>query len=277
MAYVPGTTAQMVGEMDAFPVEDADLFIVGFPKSGTNWMSIVLANLYDHWETTRTTSGHIVPDFSVPSRPESGLPGFESCLGVAPPRLMKTHLPYPYMPLAFREGRGRAIFIMRNPKDACDSLYANMQDALGQDCCSWEDHVDAYLCGETAFGPWLDSVVGWCKQTGNPRVLHLTFEGVQADQRRALERIVDFVGPVESTRFEKVLGAMDFEGMKRSGLDAEYQPGMTRRAGKIGGWKAHFSPEQSTRFDEELDRPLRELGIALVYEGPSEPADQRGK
>jgi hypothetical protein len=229
-------------------------------------MSIVLANLYDHWETIKRTPEHVVPDLSTWSRPHTGLPGFEMCLSAPSPRLLKAHLPFSHMPRAFREGRGKVVYIMRNPKDVCDSLYANMLSARGPDTYRWDEHVDAFLDGATAFGPWIDHVLSWHEQAENPQVLRLTYEGVQLDQRGALERIAEFVEPVEPDRLAWLLDSMDFEGMKRAGLDKQYQPGMARRAGKVGGWKQRFTVEQSERFAELLDRPLRVRGIDIVYE-----------
>jgi hypothetical protein len=265
LAYTNDTTLELVRNIEAFPVGEDDVIIVGFPKSGTNWMNVVLGNLYDHWETTKRTPGNMVPELSVPSRPAVGFQGYEACIASPSPRLMKTHLPYPYMPRAFREGKGKAIFIVRNPKDVCDSFYTNLQPHLHEGW-GWDEHLDAFLRGTVPFGPWLDSVSGWYDQLGNERVLHLTYEGVQFDNRGALERIAEFVGPVQPGVLDSMLAVMDLKAMKQAGLDKQFQPSMTRREGKIGGWKKRFTVDQSERFDELIDKPLRASGIDLVYE-----------
>ncbi len=267
-AYTSDTTLQLVRDIEAFPVGGDDLIIVGFPKSGTNWMNIVLAQLYDHWETTKRTPGNVVPEFSVPMRPAVGFQGYDVCVDSPSPRLMKTHLAFPLMPRAFREGHGRAIFIARNPKDVCDSFFNNLRKVL-HDGWGWDEFVDAFLRGTMPFGPWLDSVCGWYDRMGSNQVLHLTYEGAQMDHRGALEQIVEFVGPVTPGRTDEVLAVMGFEAMHEAGLDQKFQPGMARRQGKIGGWRRHFTVDQSERFDELIDAPLRARGIAMRYDAPA--------
>nr|XP_006819604.1 PREDICTED: estrogen sulfotransferase-like [Saccoglossus kowalevskii] len=52
-----------------FPVEMDDVFIVGFPKSGTTWLQIVLSSLYEDWGTCRMNSHGRVPLLEMPTVP----------------------------------------------------------------------------------------------------------------------------------------------------------------------------------------------------------------
>ena len=52
-----------------------------------------------------------------------------------------------------------------------------------------------------------------------------------------------------------MIGATNVEAMQRHGLDKQFQPSMTRREGKVRGWKRRCTVAQSDRVDEALDKP----------------------
>ena len=266
VAYTPNVTPAFLEGIENFPMEDGDVIVAGHPKSGTNWMDITLAHLFDHWETCKITPNRVVPELSVPDDLDSDFQGFNKCIAAPSPRLMKTHLPYNLLPRAFREDHvGKAIYVTRNPKDVCDSYFHNLKTVVNGDW-TWEQHYEAFLRGTLFFGPWLDNVISWY-ENGGDRVLRLKYEEMHIDKRGTLERIIDFVGvPVASERLDQIIRDTDFEAMKKSGMDKQYQPSMTRRQGKAGGWKTRFTVEQSERFDRELDAPLRARGINMIYE-----------
>jgi hypothetical protein len=266
VAYTPDATVQFVHDIDAFPMGADDVIVSGYPKSGTNWLNIVLANLYDHWETTKITHEHRVPELSVPCRPSINFDGYGKCIAAASPRLMKTHLPLSHMPRAFRDARiGKVVHVTRNPKDVCDSYFNNLQNWIPEGW-TWDDHVDAFLRGYVFFGSWLDNVLSWHTHGVQDRVLNISYEEMKRDPRAAVERIVGFVGPAEPGKIDAVASATDFEAMKKSGLDRQYQPNMKRRGARVGAWKTRFTVEQSERLDAAFDPALRAAGIRVCYE-----------
>jgi hypothetical protein len=91
MAYSTYCSARMLDLLENFPVDESDVFLVGFPKSGTNYLNILVANLYDGWGTTRISRGGTVPEISIPDLPEQEMDRLETCLAAQVPRLMKSH------------------------------------------------------------------------------------------------------------------------------------------------------------------------------------------
>ncbi len=266
--YAPGTTAEFIERIENFPINNNDVVVVGYPKSGTNWLAIVLANLYpEHWETTKITIDRQIPDLCVASDKAAKFQGFDECLAAPSPRLMKSHLQFDHMPRAFREsGKGKVVYVRRNPKDSCDSGFTNHQLGLGE-AWTWEHHVDAFLEGKVFFGKWTDNVLSWQDKTEADGVLNLVYEDMKRDKPGALRRVVDFLGiPIEDGAIERVIAATGFEAMKKNGLDRQYQVWMTRREGGSGGWKKRFTVAQSEKFDAELGPILRAHGIAVTYD-----------
>lgn len=268
LAYPPNVTMDLIEGIENFPVEDGDVFVVGFPKSGTNLVDIILANLYDHWTTTKLTPDKIVPELAVPEGTAEGLPGFQSCLKCSSPRLIRTHLPFDRMPRAFREGRGKAVYIARNPKDVCESHYENVRAFLG-DHMSWDEFIYAFIEGTVPFGPYVRNLLTWNDPSLDDRVLRLTFEDLVSDKRAGVHKIVDFLGAVPAEKIDQMVEQTSFKAMKTNELGKQFQPGAMRRKGKIGGWKGRFTVEQSELFDLKIDALLRLKGIHLKYEDPA--------
>lgn len=261
IAYTPDMTDAFVAGIESFPIGDGDVIAAGYPKSGTNWLTIILARLYPDWRTTKVTGTGRAPSLDVPSRPAIGFEGLDECLAVGPPRLMKVHSPIQHMPAAFRDGgKGKAIYITRNPKDVCDSYFGQLSPWLPEEW-TWERHVDAFVEGHVFFGPWLDNVIGWHRGRPGSNILHLSYEEMNRDRRTAIERIVDFVGPVPAGAIDRVEDETGFRKMQEGKLSAQYQPQMLRREGRSGAWKRRFTLEQSERLDAAFGPALRAAGI----------------
>ena len=65
------------------------------------------------------------------------------------PRLIKTHLSYQMLPIQIKEKKNRIIYVTRNPRDACVSLFNHFQ-VLNCYTGTFPDLVDAFLddaCG----------------------------------------------------------------------------------------------------------------------------------
>src|SRR3954469_23411979 len=89
VAYTPDVTDAIAATIEAFPLGERDVIAAGYPKSGTNWLTITLARLYPDWETTKVTGTGRAPSLDVPSRPAIGFEGLDECLAAPSPRLMK--------------------------------------------------------------------------------------------------------------------------------------------------------------------------------------------
>ncbi len=268
-------------EVRQFPLDDRDLVISGFPKSGTNWMQVMLSNLWDDWTTTRNEYRR-VPNIS--GRLSDDYEGYESCISCDPPRLMKTHLPRELFPSRWPE-HGKVVHITRNPKDVCVSYFANFS-RLGdvpsfagspQITRDFEEYLEQFLRGEVLYGPYLDNVLSW-RDFEHPNLLKVTYEEARADVRWVLQRIIEFVGkPVDDDRIDRVIAETEFEAMRKNSevrnqinvpkvLHEEKDGGpVFLRSGTVGDWKNGLTVAMSERIDDELVAPLEEHGVNLRY------------
>ncbi|MET0986571.1 MAG: hypothetical protein ABW034_14310, partial [Steroidobacteraceae bacterium] len=64
--WSPNTSAEVLRQVEQYEFDASDATAVGYPKSGTNWLQIMLANLYDDWGTTAIAHNRAVPHLEIP-------------------------------------------------------------------------------------------------------------------------------------------------------------------------------------------------------------------
>ena len=262
-----------------FPFNDGDVAVVGFPKSGTSWIQVMLTNMYDDW------GNHKLPLSKVPSLhgdgndfPTMHYYGYETALALESPRLMKSHLRREYFPARWPE-HGKVVHITRNPKDVCVSFYfesagfAELSKGKVKLPTDFDGFVEAFTGGEVAFSPYVDNIASWWNFE-HPNLCKLVYEDFRHEPRAALEKVAQFLGkPVTEERLTEVAEKGLFENMKdndyrfqinhvdlREGTDKPFV-----RKGKIGGWRDYLTMSQSEVIDREIVGPLEVQGIHLNY------------
>jgi hypothetical protein len=266
-----------------FPLEDDDLIIAGFPRSGTNWIQVIVANLWDDWSTTQNEHKR-VPNISGASVGDAesseedflqGYEGYASCIAVGSPRLMKCHLPPELMPARWPE-HGKVLHISRNPKDVCVSYFHMTQtaSALGHSAAvraELEEYVDKFVAGEVPYGPYLDHMLEWYR-VDSPNLLRVTYEGVKADTLGFVKQLAEFLDkPVSSARAEEIVSKSEFNNMRNNELTDQINvPHVFRdranqfmRKGVVGGWKSELTVHMSELIDEAIVARLAENGIVF--------------
>uniref|UniRef100_A0ABI7YXZ7 Sulfotransferase n=1 Tax=Felis catus TaxID=9685 RepID=A0ABI7YXZ7_FELCA len=100
-------------------VQDDDIFIITYPKSGTNWMIEILSLILKDGDPSWIRS---VPIWKRAPWCETILGAF-SLSDQPRPRLMSSHLPIQLFAKAFFTSKAKVIYIGRNPRDVVVSLY----------------------------------------------------------------------------------------------------------------------------------------------------------
>lgn len=244
-----------------FPLADDDLIIAGYPKSGTNWIQVVLASLWDGWGTCAITERGQVPNLSG-ANDVPGYAGFDICMKAQSPRLMKVHFAREFMPGRWPQ-HGKVIHVMRNPKDVVVSNYHELKDSVGL-TEDFDSYFDRWLDNDLSpYSPYLSNNQSW-RDFEHQNLLKITYEEVRKDVRPALKRIIEFVGrPVSEKRLDEVIAKTSFDAMKKNELrlqvnhfrfDDEEKPFL--RKGAVGGWKGKLTAEQAERVEREVIRPM---------------------
>jgi hypothetical protein len=281
MFVIDTATAHTADEIADFALGDDDVIVVGFPKSGTSWLQIMVANL---WDDLHTCGGNLrkVPSLHGRSVDADGVRyyGYADCVTLESPRLIKTHLPRGMMPTRWPE-HGKVVHITRNPKDVCVSFffelyYMQRRTAPGSEVGvdDFAEHFSRFVAGNVPWGPYVENIVSW-REFDNPNLFKLTYEEARRNTRDVLGRIVDFVGrPIAPGRIEEVVTKTKFESMRKSEIRLQINHPDIRedtaapfmRKGVVGDWRNMFTVAQNEIFDRTIVSRLEAHGVYLDYE-----------
>lgn len=236
--------------MKGVRVQDEDIFLVSYPRSGNTWVRFLLANLMRNED--EEIDFHNIHDYV----PEIGRDN-KRIKQMPPPRIIKSHDPY--------DSRyPRVIYLVRDGRDVYVSFYHYRLNVLPEDCsfqdflrredhfpCLWRDHVDSWL---------------YEQRDVHPDLITLRYEDLLEDAGRELERLVDFVGiqaseldikvAVENSSFHHMKEIEKSKGRKYAPTDAD----QFIRKGEHGNWRDYFTEEDKAFFKKRAGDMLIRLG-----------------
>lgn len=236
-----------------------DIFISTYPKCGTTWMQHVVWLLLHGGqplgpEQRMTTC--------IPHLEEVGRECIEA---LAPPRVIKTHLPFalcPYHPQA------RYIYVVRNPFDCAVSFFHHTRGFIKHydfAAGTFDDFFEVFVRGEVDFGDYFENVLSWLAHADDPNVLVTSYEAMQGDLAGVVAALGAFLGsPLgdaakDPALVARILEHSSFASMSKDQLRwaskrPDEMPPFVRK-GIVGDWLNHYSPAQCRRLLARLDAP----------------------
>ncbi|KAF8391768.1 hypothetical protein HHK36_022002 [Tetracentron sinense] len=116
------------------------------------------------------------------------------------PRLFATHMPYTSLLESIIECRCRIVYICWNPRDTFISIWNFMNkirsNILKTPLLPLEEGFDMFCKGATPFGPFLDHVLAYWKESlEKPQtILFLKYEEFKARPSDQLKKLAEFLG-----------------------------------------------------------------------------------
>ncbi|XP_077865125.1 sulfotransferase 2B1-like [Saccoglossus kowalevskii] len=216
-----------------------DVIITTFPKSGTTWMLQLVSEMFPdlNWQLKPTNLAARACYFYENADLLTG----NYAIHVKAVQTTLHEMPSPRLMYSHRENttRCKIIYITRNPKDVCVSMFHFLNSDKG----------------DVVFGPWTDHVIGWKRFGVDDGVLHVAYEDMRADLKSVAFKISQFLSrPVDDDQLKRALKRSDFQSMKEAGDD-----------GRVGDWKSHFTVSQNELFDQTISRIMNENGVKLTY------------
>jgi hypothetical protein len=252
-----------------FAVEDGDIFVVTYPRSGTTWTEQMVHLLVNKGEQGEQRLTDAVPWLeTLPHRPN----GMIEFLKTMPsPRRFTCHLPYALMPL-LRDKTAKIIYVARNPKDVAVSTYFHNQSKGGYEG-TWEEHFHEFLHGDVGFGPYFDHILPWWQASQkDQRILFLKYEDMKHDHADSVTRLASFLDlHADSQLIETVVSLSSFQSMtSKETTNFDWIPQRADvpkhfRKGEIGDWRNHFSAEQSRLMDDLVRKKLKDSGLQFDF------------
>ncbi|GMR49437.1 hypothetical protein PMAYCL1PPCAC_19632, partial [Pristionchus mayeri] len=284
---MPGMVSsnEVIRSLKDFPLDEDDVVIVTYPKSGTTWSSELISAIVHQGDTEGITPVPMeqrvpwlemdykyIPEdsFIHPKNRAAPLPS-------AKKRVWFTHLYLEYLPEAAKQGKCKVLYVGRNPKDTAVSFlhFHYIAKHLGcQTSMDFNEFFPLFTSGYVLGGEWFKHNTDywkWCQN--NPNARFVKFEDMKKDLAKEVESLEKFIGvPLTAEQRAKVVDHCSFKSMKgnKSTNRVEIkelfdkEKGSFIRKGVVGDWKNNFTVAQNEAFDALYKKKME--GSGLDYE-----------
>ncbi|XP_060609203.2 amine sulfotransferase-like [Anolis sagrei] len=266
-------TPEYLDSLEDFEIRDSDVFLITFPKSGTIWTQNILSLILH--EGHRNGTEHVdlldrVPwlEYNIRKMDYVNRPS---------PRYFSSHLPYYLVPKGLKNGKGKIIYVARNPKDVLVSYFHFSKVSLHtEDVEDFEIILNNFLAGKVVGDFWLDHVEGWSAQRDHLNILFLMYEEMKKDLRGCVIKICNFLGKrLTEEEIDDVVDKASFSKMsedRRANYTTapsdilDFSKGRFLRKGTIGDWKNTMTVAQSERFDSVFKERMEKLPFKFCWD-----------
>ncbi|XP_026803667.3 sulfotransferase 1C1-like [Pangasianodon hypophthalmus] len=266
--------AQNWSSICAFCPDPSDLLMSTYPKAGTTWTQEIVDLLQHNGdaEICKRAPTAVRFPFLENHYPPPVPSGLDILKTMAPPRVIKTHLPIQLVPEGFWENKCKVIYVARNAKDNLVSYYHfDQMNLVHPEPGSWEEYLQKFMKGKLAWGSWYDHVKGYWKEREKRNILYIFFEDMKENPRREIVRIMQYLDLLLSDDIiDKIVELTSFNIMKDNPM-ANYSSvpkiifdhsiSAFMRKGEVGDWTNYFTPAQSQMFDADYARQMADVDI----------------
>nr|XP_037272442.1 sulfotransferase 1A2-like isoform X1 [Rhipicephalus microplus] len=280
----PGMVISSLPRVQALRARPDDIYVVSFPKTGTTWVQEIVYLIVTGLDFRSAAARNMEQRFPFL---EYFYPGVSTIENSPDTRMIKTHLPYSLLPESVHTENPKIIYIMRNPKDVCVSLYhfTRLIKETGYEG-SFKDFFESFLKGHVSYGPIWKHYLEWWEHRNDPNVLIVSYEDLHKDACNVIQRIALFLGQplrddevtaiAEHCNFSHMAHnpAANYEHWRKLGF-VNLQEGGFMRKGIVGDWKNYLTPEMNSQMDAWIEEKFGDTGLSFVYElPPDEKADK---
>lgn len=241
----------------------SDVFIVAYPKSGTHWVSFLVATLLAQRnpggaETlTLNNFRQLVPDINRKYFDSSPLAAYHE---LCSPRIFTVHAPYDPQ---FK----KVVYLIRDPRDVMVSYFHHHRRRDSNFSLSLEEFV---LQNRMWPGDWGDHVAGWVTNATVGQDLLIRYEDLQLHPQNMFKLIVNHCGiQVSDSELADSIERCSFDNMQkledRFGMSVDKGDTDSRfmRRGRIGSWRDELGPESVAVVENRYAGLMARLGYQL--------------
>jgi glutathione S-transferase len=265
-----------------------DVFVCTYPKCGTTWMQQIVLLLLHGGDATKVKPHPALqsqapwPEVCYLRTKRFGGPcPYLDARMLRPPhdaayahgpdarRVFKTHAPRGLFPVADAnlDPKAKIVYIARNPKDVCCSLYAHASALPPFEYDGDFDHfVGNFVEGKVEHGSWKDHHVDWYVHAQqDERVYYVHFEALKADPRAEIAKLAAFLldlpgpGDVPPALLDAVAAGSDFKAMKAAAAkagDGSAEATSRFRSGGAGKWHVSRGGKMTDAHSKAIDDTL---------------------
>ncbi|XP_069128449.1 sulfotransferase 4A1-like [Argopecten irradians] len=268
---LPIFVEKILDDVENFESKETDIWVVSFPRSGTTMLQEMVDLVNSEGDFVRVQTKTLEERFPYF---EYVYPGIKSIEKTDSPRLIKSHLPLNLLPKSVREGKGKVIYIARNPKDTCVSYFHFVQllKPMFRFTGNFNEFFDRFVNGKVPYGPWWRHVKEFWDIRDSSNILFLKYEDIVEDMGGTVLTIAEFLGkdihPMEikmiaehcSFNQMKVNPNLNFSWWKETGIADKKGEDFIRK-GKVGNWREMFDVNQNLQMETMKYLKLNECGL----------------
>ncbi|XP_071942781.1 amine sulfotransferase-like [Antedon mediterranea] len=260
-----------------FEVREDDVFVLAYIKAGTHWTQELVRNIVCEGNKDNAKEDY-GSDPKGPIEFGDNYKKYDS-FSTEKPRVMMTHARVDVLPKQVFEGKGKVVFVIRNPKDSAVSCWHFLSERrMLEEYEEWDSCFEASLKADVLYGNWFDFNLPYYENHRDKKnFLFLTYEEMKLDHKGCVVRISDFLSrPLSEEQVDKVVQNTSFSNMKANNRVPFFQLKKEKgertyallRKGVIGDWKTRFTVAQNERFDAIYNQRMEGSALAkrIVFE-----------
>ncbi|XP_044736081.1 luciferin sulfotransferase-like [Chrysoperla carnea] len=260
---LPEGYARISDDIENFTVKQTDIWVLGFPKSGTTWLQEMVWCLANNLNLSCQRS--MLEKFPVleskmhhhHSDEYYILESIKYCDDLPDPRFIKCHLPWNALPKQLRTGEAKPkiIYIHRDPKDVVVSMQ-NFLNNMGFSNQSIEQLSESMLENRIMRGPYWNHVnSAFENQKILPNLLLISYEDMLNDLSSIIRKTAKHLEvDIDENQIENLKHHLSFQSMKKNKtiavreIKGEIKTVLAK--GVAGRHKENMSPELISRFEK---------------------------
>lgn len=242
-----------------------DIMVVSYPKCGGVWVAQIVYLLLNDCVPLADSNAF---DIQMPNLEECGYMMPRERGSTDEVRIVRSHLPYHKMRI---NPMAKYIYVTRNPKDCCVAMFHYIKHLNiyrfkeGQ----WDNFFEWFIRGRICYNDYFDHIIHYWVHRKDCHVLFLTYENMTLDHKSHIFMLANFIGGVAGTMvkdrhmLKKLIHRSSYSYMSQFFKEESHLGNLTK--GRIGEWKAVFSPAQAARLDRKFYERFGNSEIANLW------------
>lgn len=243
-----------------FSLRSSDIWIVTYPKSGTSLLQEVVYLVSQGADPEDIALMNIDEQLPVLEYPQ---PGLDIIQELTSPRLIKSHLPFRFLPSAMHQGEGKVVYMARNPKDLLVSYYQFHRSLRTMSYRgSFQEFSRRFMNDKLGYGSWFDHVQEFWEHRMDSNVLFLKYEDMYKDLATLVSDLARFLGvSCDEAQQETLVDSCSQLIDQCCGSEA-----MAVCRGRVGLWRDIFTVSINETFDEVYRQKMGKSDLTFDFE-----------
>uniref|UniRef100_UPI00358E3E75 sulfotransferase 4A1-like n=1 Tax=Myxine glutinosa TaxID=7769 RepID=UPI00358E3E75 len=257
---LPPFCRDRMDDIAAFPVREDDLWIVTYPKSGSRLLQELVFLLSQGPDPDDLGLMNIAEQIPILEYPQ---PGLDILKELKTARIIKSHLPYQFLPTGLQSSPAKVVYLARNPKDLVVSYYHFHRSLRSMRYRgTFPDFCHRFLTDKLGYGSWFKHVSEFWKHKQDSNILFLKHE----DFHKNLDGVISALSTFLSVSYtqEQMDAILNYcQELANLCCSSEALP---MNQGCVGRWKDLFTVSLNEKFDDVYRQQIPKEGLAFDFQ-----------